>query len=89
MPPLSLQSRLAITTGAFAAVVAVSCGSDPAIKKQKYLESGNGYFDKQQYTEAIIEYRNAIAIDPKFGSARKRLGEVYAKIGNAPGARDE
>jgi len=87
--PLSLQSRLAIATTALAAVVAASCGSDPAIKKQKYLESGNGYFEKQQYTEAIIEYRNAIAIDAKFGPARKRLGEAYAKIGNAPGARDE
>ena len=42
------------------AVLAVGCSGDPTVQKQKYLESGNSFFDKGDYSSAIIEYRNAI-----------------------------
>src|SRR5512138_725988 len=69
-------------------VTALAC-SDPAVKKQKYLESGNRYFDKGQYAEAIVEYRNAIGIDATFGEARKRLAESYTRAGSDRAALDE
>lgn len=70
------------------AIVAVGCTS-PEVKKQRYLESGNQYFDKGQFAEAIIEYRNAIAIDATLGLAHKRLAEAYVRTGNSRGAFDE
>jgi tetratricopeptide (TPR) repeat protein len=70
------------------AIVAAACTS-PEVKKQRYLESGNQYFDKAQFAEAIIEYRNAIAVDATFGPARKRLAESYLRTGNARGSFDE
>jgi tetratricopeptide (TPR) repeat protein len=71
------------------AIVAAACAADPAVKKQHYLESGNQFFDKGQYAEAIVEYRNAIDIDATFGPARKRLAESYARTGNDRGAFGE
>jgi tetratricopeptide (TPR) repeat protein len=60
-------------------VTALACTTDPAVRKQRYLDRGNEYFDQGKYAEAIIEYRNAIEIDPTFGPARKRLAESYAQ----------
>src|SRR5688572_2384868 len=63
-------------------VPASACTTDLAVRKQQYLESGNQYFDQGKYAEAIIEYRNAIEVDPTFGPARKRLAESYARTGD-------
>jgi tetratricopeptide (TPR) repeat protein len=87
--PVQAQWRryvsLAILFG-FAAIVGCT---DPAVKKRQHLESGNRYFDQKKYAEAIIEYRNAIALDATFGEARKRLAEAYTQTGNARGAVGE
>ena len=69
---------------AFLATVLVSaaCSTDPAVKKAKYLESGDRYFKEGKYSAAVIEYRNASDVDPTWGEARKRLAEAYARIGD-------
>ena len=64
----------------------VGCSTDPAVQKQKYLESGNRFFEEGDYSSAIIEYRNAIDIDAQFGEARKKLALAYARTGDAAGA---
>lgn len=71
------------------ALTVAACSGDPAVRKQKYLESGNKYFSDAQYSSAVIEYRNAIEIDPKFGEARKRLAQTYARVGDGSHALDE
>jgi tetratricopeptide (TPR) repeat protein len=73
-----------------ASVVLVSgCAGDPAARKQEHFQQGNQYFDQGQYSHAIIEYRNAIALDGSFAAARKRLGETYARVGETRAALDE
>jgi tetratricopeptide (TPR) repeat protein len=71
------------------AALAAGCFTDPAVKKQKYFESGNRFFDQGNYSSAIIEYRNAIDLDARFGEARKKLALSYARTGNARGALDQ
>lgn len=71
-----------------AAVCLTACG-DPSVKKQKLLESGNKYVAEGKYPHAIIEYRNAIDIDPKFGEARKKLAAAYAHTGDGQHALEE
>ena len=44
------------------------------------LGSGDRYVAEQKYQEAVVEYRNAIQQDPKFGEARYKLAETYAKL---------
>lgn len=76
-----MQSKIAavLVTG----VLLVSCSKDPQKSKQAFLENGDRYASEKKYPEAILEYRNAIAQDPKFGEARFKLGEAYAESGQA------
>ena len=70
-------------------LLASACSKDPAVRKQEFLQSGNKYFEAKQYRHAIIEYRNAIQVDPTFGPARARLAEAYARGGEPRLALDE
>jgi tetratricopeptide (TPR) repeat protein len=65
------------------------CSRDPNVRKQKYLESGNQYFDTGKYAEASIQYENAIQIDPRFAEAHYRLAQSYLKRGIWSGAHQE
>jgi tetratricopeptide (TPR) repeat protein len=67
------------------ALCAAAC-SNPEAEKQQAFESGNRYFDEKKYNDAILEYRNAIRIDPRFGEARKKLAEAYGYSGNPQAA---
>ncbi len=58
----------------------VSCNRDPNVTKARYLDSGNKYFARERYKEASIQYRNAIKIDARYGSAHYRLGLTYLKL---------
>jgi putative PEP-CTERM system TPR-repeat lipoprotein len=70
------------------ALAAIGC-SDPAVQKQRYLESGNRYAGQGDLQAAVIEYRNAIQIDPKFSDARVKLAETYARLGDGNNALKE
>ncbi len=65
------------------------CSRDPNVRKQKYFESGNRYFEKAKYAEAVVEYSSAIQIDPNFAVAHFKLGESYLKEQRFPEAYRE
>jgi tetratricopeptide (TPR) repeat protein len=58
---------------ALLALTLVSCNRDPNYLKQRYVESGNKYFDAGRYREASIMYRKALDKDRKFGMAWYKL----------------
>jgi tetratricopeptide (TPR) repeat protein len=64
---------------ALTALTLISCNRDPNHLKQKYLESGNKYFDAARYKEASIMYRKAIEQDRKFGPGYYKLALVNLK----------
>ena len=53
---------------------------DPNVRKQKYYDSGQKYFQKGQYQEAAIQFTNAIKIDPGYADAHFQLGESYLRL---------
>ncbi|MEK7404324.1 MAG: tetratricopeptide repeat protein [Acidobacteriota bacterium] len=65
---------------------ALSCSRDPEVVKRKYLESGNRYFDKGQYKEASIMYRQALRKDARYGEAYYRFGLTQLRLGRPPEA---
>jgi putative PEP-CTERM system TPR-repeat lipoprotein len=67
-------------------LAALGCQTDPNVAKQEYLKSGDRYVEEQKYSEAIVQYRNALQQDPKFGEARYKLAETYAKVGDVNSA---
>ena len=72
-----------------AAIGSASCSRDPDAEKRKYLESGNRYLAEKKYQEAILEYRNALQQDAKFGDARLKLTDAYLGAGDLRNALGE
>lgn len=67
------------------AIGAASCGQTPA----EYLARGNRYVEAKKYPEAIVEYLNAIRLEPQNGEARFRLGQAYEEVHNYPSAAQQ
>jgi tetratricopeptide (TPR) repeat protein len=65
---------------ALAALTLVSCSRDPIYLRQKYLDSGNKYYEQKRYKEASIMYRKAIDKDRKFGPAYYHLALVDLQL---------
>src|SRR5579872_6821123 len=66
---------------ALASFTLISCSRDPNYLKQKYLESGNKYFDAKRYKEASIMYRKSLEKDRKFGPAWYHLALTDLALG--------
>src|SRR5438270_409816 len=71
---------------ALAGLTLFSCNRDPNYLKQKYLESGNKYYDAGRLKEASIYYRKAIEKDRKFGPAYYHLSLAFLKQGQVANA---
>src|ERR1017187_10951173 len=88
--------RIAKVSGFHCAVAAIcllgvlaGCSRDPNVRKQKYLESGQRYFDKGQYREAEIQFQNAIQVDSRFADAHYKLALAALKLQQWPSALQE
>src|SRR5258706_472033 len=62
--------RLLLVVGCLAAFL-TACSRDPNVRKQKYFESGQRFFAKAKYREAVIQFRNATEVDSGFVAAQK------------------
>ena len=70
-------------------MTAVGCRKNPDVAKQEYLKSGDAYVAQNRLPEAVIQYRNAIQQDPRFGIARRKLGDLYLRVGDRGSALQE
>jgi len=57
------------------------CSRNRDVQKVKYVESGQWYFQKGKYREAVIQFSNAIETDPQYGDAHYQLAQAYLKLG--------
>src|ERR1700675_3275047 len=82
---MAKRSRLwcALLAGCFLAAMLGGCSRDPNVRKQKYLESGNRYYEKGRYREAAIQYENAIQVDARFADAHYKLALTDLKLGQS------
>jgi tetratricopeptide (TPR) repeat protein len=66
------------------AIVAGCSNSEQA--KKAYFENGERLLKENKPAEAIVELRNAVQQDAKYGEARLKLAEAYMATGNAAAA---
>lgn len=71
--------RLIFLLGLITAILA-GCSRDPNVRKRKYLESGQRYFDKGKYREAAIQFDNAIQVDSGYGDAYYQLAKTQMQL---------
>src|SRR5262245_39088498 len=62
-------------------IIVAGCARSPEAKKARFLDRGDNYFKKEQYREAIIEYRNVLQIDPNQPRAIAQLGLAHYHLG--------
>jgi len=70
-------------------VVLVGCSRDPNVRKQKYLQSGTEYYQKEKYREAAIQFLNAIQVDSRYAEAHYQLAQCYLRLGIGSAAYQE
>lgn len=66
-----------------------ACSTDPNKQKLNYLNSGEQYLKRGEYQAAVIQFRNAIALDPKFAAAHYQLAQTYLGLNNRDAALAE
>lgn len=85
-----MMSRYAPVSGILLLALSLAaCKTDPKVAAKTYLEKGNQQAARQQFPEAIIEYRRAVQADPRLGEARLQLAYAYASAGDGPNALRE
>src|ERR1051326_3009394 len=76
----SLKTTAMVLLASIMLSALMSCSRSPDVAKQRYLESGNKYYDRGKYKEARIMYLDAIQKDRLFGPAYYRLGLTSLKL---------
>jgi tetratricopeptide (TPR) repeat protein len=75
-----MKLRTSLACVLLAVIGAASCARNPEAAKRDHMARGDRYFQQEKYNEAIIEYRSAVQIDPRFGDARYKLGQAYLLV---------
>jgi tetratricopeptide (TPR) repeat protein len=86
---LSFSRRLILTFLLVVSLLSSSCTRDPNVRKERYFQSGQRYFEKGKYREALIEFSNAVKIDPNYAEAHSQLAETYLRLQQGQGAYQE
>jgi len=69
-----------------ALALAVGCAKDPEVSRQDHLRRGDAFAKEKKFPEAIVEYRSALQVDPKYAEAFVGLGEAFMQIGDRKNA---
>lgn len=76
----------AVVSGALVmSFLLVSCAGNPQKARLKYLQKGDAYMKQKQYASAVIEYRNALKVDPRYTDAYFALAKAELAEGNPQG----
>jgi tetratricopeptide (TPR) repeat protein len=70
---------LALVAAVVAAAALTTGCKSKGPSKDEYVARGDQFFQQRKYPEAIIEYRNAIRVDPNFGKAHEKLALAYVE----------
>ena len=56
------------------------CARDPKTRRDRFLDSGQRYFEKGQFDAAAIQFRRAVQVDSRYGESYYRLGLAQLKL---------
>jgi putative PEP-CTERM system TPR-repeat lipoprotein len=64
------------------ALLLAGCARSPGQRQARYLESGIKYFEKKDYSRALIQFNNALRINRKDAEPHYRLALTYLELGD-------
>ena len=62
-------------------MLSAGCRDNPAIRRQRYLESGKRFSAEGKYKEATIQFLNALKVDDDYPDAHYGLAQAYEHMG--------
>jgi tetratricopeptide (TPR) repeat protein len=74
---------------ALAGLLITGCSKDPEQAKREYFDSGQDYLKQKKVAEAIVQFKNAVQQDPRFGEARLALAKALEESGDVRSAYGE
>ena len=86
---ISMPRHWTVVATLLLVMVSAGCRGSAETRKQRSFATANQYVDQKKLREAVVEYRNAVQIDPRFGEARKGLAKTYELLGDRANALDE
>ena len=63
-----------------AVVLTTACAGDPVARAHQYGASGDRYAAHQQLKEAVIEYGNAVKVQPAWAEAHYKRARAYLSL---------
>jgi tetratricopeptide (TPR) repeat protein len=81
MPCCPLSRPLLTVAVALAFASATGCGGGAQERKAAHVERGQAYLAAENYDKALIEFKNALQIDPKDTEALFEAGVAHEKLG--------
>lgn len=76
-------ARMGLTIALATVVLLAAAGCSSRSRLDRHLERANGFFEAENYQEAIIEYINVLTIDARHAEALRRMGLCHYNTGNA------
>ena len=84
--PSRLSAAAAVVIAVLQTLATAACAFDEDVVKRQFLAAGDRFAGQRQFKEAVLEYRNAVQIDPMFAEARTRLAATYEQSGDTANA---
>src|SRR6266536_4601663 len=78
---MSCQFRVWTILLAVGLLVVAGCSRSPEAQKARYLERGDKYAAREQYREAILEYRNVLRYEANNARVIRQLGLAHYHLG--------
>src|SRR5882724_6417381 len=76
-----LSPRLTVLLLVVGMLVVAGCSRSPEAQKARHLERGDKYAAREEYREAILEYRNVLRVDSANARAMRQLGVTHYSLG--------
>jgi len=71
-------SRIIIASGVIGmALAGAGCARNPAAKAAQFLKNGRSFMEKKDYSRAILQFRNAVQLQPQDAEPYYQLGLAY------------
>ena len=84
-----MTAHCARSLGFGIAVLLLAACSSPEERFSEHMRRGEGYAEQERWSEARIEYWNALKIDPDFADAHFKMGEALMRLSQFRDARWE
>lgn len=74
------KAVIASIAALFMLSMVLSCARNPKGSRERFLRSGEHYFDAGQFDSASIQFRRAIQADPQFAMGHYQLARAFLKL---------